>query len=658
MKTFLTHRVLVGVVLLPMLLGALVVWSLSDRAEKVQQVPAAVVNLDRPVVKKGQQPVAAGRVLAAALTSPTGRRDPALDWELTDPAHAQAGLRDGDYYAVLTIPHDFSRTIAASLHGRNPRRASIEVASDASSSALAGAIGDQVARVSAKRLGTRVTTTYLDQVFSKTGKLAGSLGKAAAGADRLAQGTTALGDGTSRLADGLSRLAGGAGRLASGADELSGGTNRLAHGAHRLAGGAHRLAGGLGTLSRRTDPLPHQTDRLADGARGLSRGVVPYTKLLRGWAQACANPVVAASATRLCVATERAVGPGGSNAKKLARGSRRLADGTRRLADAMPPLVHGIDRLAGGGRRLADGTARLASGTDRLATGSQRLSGGAAKLAEGAGRASDGASQLAAGTDRLGSGSSRLADGLDQGAQAIPTYDAKQRRDLADVIAAPVAAAMDRVGDRPDGATLLAPGAIAFALWLGAFVVALVRPPLPERLLRRALPAVAVARGGLVPALALGALQAVLLYVALVALGADLGAPWAALPLMLLASASFAALHQAFGALLGRRRGWLLSIAVATLQVVSLGGIIPLATAPEPLRALNGVLPMTVTADALVAALLDGPGSVVAAVVVLVVWGLVAFGASVLAARRAQTLDLDDLRPAAGAEEREPEPVA
>ena len=72
-------RVLVGTLLLPAVFGALVLWSLADRAEETEQVPAAVVNLDEPVVRdqgRTSRPIAAGRLLAAGLTSPAdGEQD-------------------------------------------------------------------------------------------------------------------------------------------------------------------------------------------------------------------------------------------------------------------------------------------------------------------------------------------------------------------------------------------------------------------------------------------------------------------------------------------------------------------------------------------------------------------------------------------------------
>ena len=638
-----THRVLVGVMLLPTFLGALVVWSLGDRAEETDRIPAAVVNLDKPVIKKGEQPVAAGRALAAGLTKPSGEQDPTLGWTLTDAEDATKGLDDGDYYAVITIPRGFSQQIYDSLHGTSPAKARIQVRSNTASSALIGRISDQVARVSATELGQRVTTSYLGQVFQRTGKIAPQLGKAADGADRIASGTAQLSDGTRKLSGGLGELASGADRLSTGTTKHANGADRLAAGTAKAAGGADRLADGLARLDRSTNSLPSGTDRLADGAADLRKGVVGYAQIVKGWQQACANPVVAASAPRLCVATQRAAGVGGRNADRLADGSRQLADGTRRLADQMPRLESGIDQAASGGRSLATGLDRLQGGTSRLAGGADKLASGATQLASGARQASSGADRLADGGEQLDSGSTRLADGLQQGADQVPSYDAQEGRDLARVIAAPVAARAGTVGDTPDGATQLAPGAIAFVLWLGAFVTYLVRPALPTWLLGRAASASRLSLAGLRPGVLIGAVQAVLLFVVLQLLGADLGSPVLVLGLMLVTAAGFAALNQGLVAVFGRRRGWIASIAFAGVQLAALGGVIPVDTAPRPLQLLNDVLPMTQAADALAVAVLDGPGSVLAGIVVVLLWAAVAFGATVLAARKAQQLDVREL---------------
>ncbi|MGZ4504517.1 MAG: YhgE/Pip family protein [Nocardioidaceae bacterium] len=668
------NRVLAGTLVLPTVFGVLVLWSLSDRAEQSDQVPAAVVNLDRPVTTGTgghRQVVYAGRLLAAGLTSPRHRTDNGLGWQLTDRTDAQQGLRDGDYYAVVTIPRGFSRTLSG-IGGADPARAGITVQSNDSSSALVGEASRQVTDLAAARLGRRITSTYLAGVYRQTGRLRGRLGSAADGAGRLADGTGRLRSGAQRLGRGAGTLAGGLGTMSHGADRLSAGATRLAdgaarlhHGADRLAAGsrrldagAARLAGGLGRLSAGTDGLPGRTRALAHGAHRVSAGVGPYARLVKGWERAClADPVVAAAQPKLCAGTVQAAGPTGSNADRLAAGARRVAAGAGRLAAATPRLKHGIDRsargaagVAGGTHRLAAGTQRLARGSGRVATGAGRLGGGAHDLAAGAGRASagaqrlaDGSSTIADGTSRLAGGSRRLATGLRHGAHALPAADAPHHQ--AQVLADPVTATATDLNPAHDGATLLAPAVLAFGLWLGAFVTYLVRQALPDRWLRAAGPGWRVALAGWLPAVGIGVVQAVLLFAAVAVSPAGLASPVAVAGFMVVAAAVFAALNQAFVAAAGPRRGWILSIAFAVLQAVSLGGLVPITTAPGPLQWLNAVLPVSRAADGFGHLVLGGRvGSPAADLLVLALWGAGALAVTAVAARRRQRTSLADVR--------------
>ncbi|MGZ4536593.1 MAG: YhgE/Pip domain-containing protein [Nocardioidaceae bacterium] len=652
-------RVLAGTLLLPMLFGALVVWSLSDRAERSDAVPAAVVNLDRPVFTghgKDRQVVYAGRLLAAGLTQPDRPRQGGLGWQLTDAQDAQQGLRDGDYYAVVTIPRGFSRTLSGIAS--DPRSAQVTVQSSDSSSALAGEVGHQVTDVALDRLGHRVTATYLQGVLGRTGGLKDKLGQAADGAGRLAAGARQAGDGASRLGTGAGALAGGLGTLASGtdrlgagADRLHAGTGRLADGAGRLAGGADRLAGGLGALHGRTAPLPGRTRQLADGARRVSGGVGPYTQIVKAWEQACTtDPVVAGAHPQLCAATIRAAGPTGGNADRLAAGARQVADGAGALASATPRLVDAIGQVSAGAHRLAGGAHRLTAGAGLLDEGAARLSAGAGQIADGARRAqqgavalADGGSRLATGTGSLANGGDRLASGLRHGADQVPAV--KDAAHQARVVADPVSARSATLDPARDGSTLLAPAVLALALWLGAFVTYLVRPALPARLLRAAVPAWRVTAGGWLPAVLTGLVQAALLLGALVALGTHPVSPLGVAAAAALCALVFTAVNQAFVAVLGAGRGWLIAIAFAVVQLVSLGGLLPITTAPGSLQVLNGVLPLSRAADLLGRLVLGGAaGTPGADVLVLLVWLVAALAVTTVAARRRRRLTVADVR--------------
>ena len=185
-----TRRTLVAVaaaLLVPAVAGAVALASFDDRADQVDQVRAAVVNLDEAVTitdpETGEdQPVLAGRLLAGELT--TGD-DALLGWELTDADDAETGLEDGTFQAAITIPADFSAA-ATSVQGDDPQQATIQVQTAEAGSPLAAVVGQQVAAAAAGAVGDQLTTQYLDQVLLGFGGLETQLGSASDGAADLA----------------------------------------------------------------------------------------------------------------------------------------------------------------------------------------------------------------------------------------------------------------------------------------------------------------------------------------------------------------------------------------------------------------------------------------------------------------------------------------
>jgi putative membrane protein len=361
----------------------------------------------------------------------------------------------------------------------------------------------------------------------------------------------------------------------------------------------------------------------------------------------------------LCAATIQAVGVDNGNAEAMVSGSGRLANGTDRLADATPALVSGVGkaadgagRLAGGAHRLATGTRKVDAGAEKLTSGADRLDAGADRLASGATQASGGASRLADGSTRLTQGTRRLSDGsrelatgLGKGVDRIPSLSPQERKELARAVAQPVVSSADRLNAAPSAATSLAPGVVALALWLGAFVTYLVRRALPAEALSAATSPFRVALAGWLPALAIGLVQSVLVFLALGLFDVVMESPLGVVLFLLVPAAAFAAVNQAFVAVLGPKRGWILSIVFSVLQAVSLGGPIPVDTAPAAIRSVSGLLPVSLAADGLGNLTLGGQvGSVAASAVGLVAWGAAALSVTTLAARRRQRVSLSDVR--------------
>ena len=79
------HLAVVGMPL-PLLAAAVLVWSVSNRQDKLDRIPVAVVNNDK--ILTDPQPMAAGRALTASLTNPKpGDHEARLDLDRHEGRH-------------------------------------------------------------------------------------------------------------------------------------------------------------------------------------------------------------------------------------------------------------------------------------------------------------------------------------------------------------------------------------------------------------------------------------------------------------------------------------------------------------------------------------------------------------------------------------------
>ncbi|HAQ59513.1 MAG TPA: hypothetical protein DCR63_03425, partial [Microbacterium sp.] len=133
-----TWLTVLGVLLLPAVLGGILVTALYDPTERLNQISAAIVNDDEPVTVNGQY-TPLGRQLSAGLVEGSDELDSNLTWVLSNDDDAAEGLADGTYDAVVTIPSGFSAAATSSGQAladsaeTTPEKAVIEVATSAES---------------------------------------------------------------------------------------------------------------------------------------------------------------------------------------------------------------------------------------------------------------------------------------------------------------------------------------------------------------------------------------------------------------------------------------------------------------------------------------------------------------------------------------------
>lgn len=271
-----TLTALIAALILPLFAAAVAIGAVSDRPENINQVPAAIVNFDEGTemeINGKTQFVPFGRLISAELVAPTdaeAKRD-TLKWELVSEKRATKGLADGEYYAVVTIPADFSKQVAT-LGTKDAQIARISVQSNDASSALMGRLSRAIARAVAAEVGEELTAQLLEQIYLGFDEVAAGLDEAASGAGELEAGAGELADGTHQAADGANQLAGNLPRLATGAGELASGANRLADGANTAASGVDRLATGADALAAGQRQLAGGANELAAGQHRLASG--------------------------------------------------------------------------------------------------------------------------------------------------------------------------------------------------------------------------------------------------------------------------------------------------------------------------------------------------------------------------------------------------
>ncbi|MDM4762666.1 YhgE/Pip domain-containing protein [Galbitalea sp. SE-J8] len=594
------------VALVPAVFTGVVVGALSSATERIEHIPAAVVNDDEMVTQTAadgtETPVLAGRLIVSQLTGAAG----GFDWQITNGDDARRKLAAGQVYAVLTIPRDFSASIT-SLQGDDPRQASFSIRTDAAHDYLGGAVAQTVAETVRTELGSQITEKYVSGLFSGLSDVGASLGDAAdgartlaGGAGDLAAGTERLGDGADQLATGLGTLASGAATAADGAHEYAAGVRTYTKGVARYAGGVRQLSAGLGRLdagAARLDDLETGIAQYTAGVAQTSAGLAQLNQLIQ--ADPTVDAQTRAAAQQLADGLAALATSGSTLASGAASGIDGIRSGVHLSATGAASLATAGDALTSGGATLATGGGSLATGLDDLADGASRSAAGARTLADGIPRLSDGAT-------RLGDGARKLADGLGDGAAKAPSYTAAEADARAATVTDPVTYttgtdhAVTSIGQAL--ATVLVP----LGLWIGALAVFLVLRPTTRRTLASSAPGRRILFAALGRASGVTVVQAVVL-VAL--LHGALDVPWSrlglSLPFAVLTALSFTAFH-ALLALVLSHRGLVLSLMLFAVQLVATGGAYPIQIVAPLFQAISPLLPITRAVDGMQAIISGG----------------------------------------------------
>ncbi|MES5823025.1 YhgE/Pip domain-containing protein [Streptomyces sp. RG80] len=672
----LPRAALVALLVLPLLYGALYLWSFWDPYGRLDRIPVALVNDDRGASADGTK-LAAGDDITEGL-----RDSDVFEWHEVGAAEARAGVEDGRYYLSLTVPADFSERIASSA-GDSPETGALQVRTNDANNYIVGQISRTVFGEVRQAASTKASRSFLDRIFISFSDIHGATVKAAKGADKLEGGLGKAEKGSKDLADGLKDAKSGSGELAKGLKKLDKGAGDLQDGSQQVAEGTQTLADKVNGVAAKVGPFLADNEQtigdtaqlVADSSKAIRKhlGTLVETApvaaegartasgtLDRIYHTRCEKPLLpdaacsdlekardaAADVSTIADDIDTLVGDQDGDLKKLDSNLATLQKQAQALAKRAPHLSEDLDDAVSKINELNKGAGKVAAGAEKLHTGLGTARTGADDLDEGVGKLKTGATDLNGGMYKLVDGSGKLSDGLHDGADQIPDYDKADRDERTGVMADPVQLVSRDLHKAPNYGTGFAPYFIPLSLWVGAMVAYMLVAPMNRRALAAGAPAWRIALAGWLPVVALGVLQTVALMSVLHwAIGLQMVRAAGTVGFLFLVTACFAAIVQWLNARFGAA-GRILVLAFLMLQLTSAGGTYPVQTSPGFFNALHPFLPMSYVVEALRRLITGGGlGPVWHACVVLTAFTAGALALTALSARRRQVWTLDRLHP-------------
>ena len=260
---------MIGVALVPALYNLSFLGSMWDPYGSLDNLPVAVVNKDKTATLNDKK-LTIGDDMVDSMSI-----NKALDYHFVSQKKADKGLKDGDYYMVITLPEDLSEK-ASSLLTDNPKKLNIKYQTTAGRSFVASKMSESAMTKLKDTVSENITETYTKAVFKSMSGLQDGLQEASDGGNELLSGSQQLESGSQTITDNLNTAASGSQTLADGTATLSSGLTTYTNGVSTLASGANELNSNSVALISGIAQLKEsstQVQRLVDGANSLTDGL-------------------------------------------------------------------------------------------------------------------------------------------------------------------------------------------------------------------------------------------------------------------------------------------------------------------------------------------------------------------------------------------------
>ena len=492
---------------IPILYSGFFLGSIWDPYGQTKNLPVAFVNEDKGASLNGKS-LNVGESVEKKL-----KDNHDLGWEFVSKQQADEGVNNGHFYAVVTIPSDFSQK-AASITESEPQQAVINFTTTPAKNYIGSLVSNQAATKVKSSVSEQITQAYAKGILENLDKLG-------IGLDTAANGASTLHDGLGRLQSGAQTYVGGVKQLAVNQQSLTGGLAQLSD-------GSRKLQAGLGQLSNNL-PTESQLSQLSDGMKQLQSGINQLNASVRNPSPALVaqqnkvettaqtlvqtiqdsrSDLLTAGDTLRTLDTQAAASGSESTTISLPQisnisqalkktqtiiaqtgtlredlqalkqqlsaqqtqlqvGVSALNNGVNQLAPNAITAFNGYNSVRFANNQLLAGSASLTNGLSEAKSGSQKLANGASLLESRSGALIDGTSQLTSGADTL---ANKLADASNR-IKIQPTGATTQQQ-----IANPVKSEMTEKGNVPNYGYALSPYVLSLSLFVGAIVLNVIYP--------------------------------------------------------------------------------------------------------------------------------------------------------------------------------------
>ncbi len=356
---------IIAVLFVPILYAGMFLWAFWDPYKQLDDLPVAVVNLDKGAVFDGK-PIEVAKGLVDNLKDNTS-----FKWEFVSEKEAKKGMEGRKYYMLVRIPDDFSSN-ATTLLKDEPKPLNLEYIPNESLNFLSSQIGGTAIEKIKGEVASTLTKTYAEKMFDSIQDVSKGLADGAEGASKLHDGSNELHDGSSKVTDGLHTLQGKSG-------EMKDGVQKLADGSNKLVDGSGKVTNGLNVLNSKTGEMQVGIGKLVDGSGKVTDGLhvlnsnAGIGKLVDGSGKVTNGLNMLNSKT-----SEMQTGIG-----KLQDGSQKVTAGLNTLNGKTGEMQTGIGKLQDGSKKVTNGLKTLVSQSGELKTGTIDLSNGMEQLVGG-----------------------------------------------------------------------------------------------------------------------------------------------------------------------------------------------------------------------------------------------------------------------------------